>query len=340
MNLTEERYGIYEQLRKSVRNTPLKKIERIHVPNDVNIYVKEEFKNPTGSHYDRQTVELFRGKELAGDISPGSTSLFETSTGSSGASFAWVAKVLGYLDPVIIIPGDMPAARIAQIKSYGALVKHSPCGLYIDGLIKEYARFQKKHPEKVFLDHSNDQKFSTGAMEELGAEIICDLAELGEKASYLVVALGNGISGRGLSNKFKDIGAKVYGMEPYESPGVAHAYFSGTYKAKFDKDFKFSSRHIVYGTGAGRGKEARFPHLKPTADNLEDIFHPNKSQVLEMKDNLMYKEHILAGHSSAACMWSAIELAKKCKRGENIVTVMYDAAWRYLELDSSESYLD
>ena len=64
--------------------------------------------------------------------------IIETSTGNSGASFAWACRALGFMDYHVVIPEDMPSARIEQIRSLGAKTILSPSGEYVRGLIDKF----------------------------------------------------------------------------------------------------------------------------------------------------------------------------------------------------------
>jgi cysteine synthase A len=114
-----------------VGDTPLYEIKSIRGKEEYNgcrIFCKEEYRNPTGSHYDRFWVEFFRSLELNRTINEGNIGnpIVETSTGNSGASFAWICRELGYKDYRVVIPADMPDTRKKQIESYGAKVHVSP----------------------------------------------------------------------------------------------------------------------------------------------------------------------------------------------------------------------
>lgn len=332
--LSAERAKLYARLEGRIGNTPLRRLQVIPVPNECRIYLKEEYRNPTGSHYDRETLPLLRNLEATGRITPGKTTLWETTTGSSGASFAWMCRVLGYKAKVLI-PRDMPAARIEQIRSYGAEVILSP-ETYIHGLVEDFreryfSRRRELGPDNVAPNHSLDPE-AWKFMEGLGQEILDQFAtnEGTTRPDFFVAALGNGISARGVGAVLDAVGTKIYGMEPFESPSVYHRHFADLYKSKFGAgEPKFGS-HVIYGTGPGQ--TITFPNIKDFAPKLQDVFHPRKEDVLGMREKLMFEELQLVGNSSAACVWASLELAKKHPRS-TIVTIMYDAAWRYLPFD-------
>jgi cysteine synthase len=327
MALLAEREILYQRLEKVIGKTPLSEIQILDIPNRCRIFAKEEYRNPTGSHYDRQTLRLIRESESEGKIAPGRSKILESTTGSSGASFAWMCRVLGY-KAVVVIPKDMPTARIEQIRSYGASVELSPKDKYIEGIISTFSRFAASHRKDHYpLNHAFDEKHSVQAMRELGEEILSDFAELRLGPGYFVSALGNGISARGIGEALAVRGVKLYGMEPHESPTVYFNYFKEEYEKKFGRRTLQFTPHIIYGTGPGK---QLFPNIKSIGPKLSGVFHPTRRDVLDMRERLMFNELQLVGNSSAGCLWAAMKLAEEVPARSMIVTIFYDAAWRYL----------
>src|SRR5580765_4898107 len=71
MSMDEARIAKYEGLRAEIGHTPLHEVKSIVVPNGNRIFAKEEYLNPTGSHYDRVFVRLFEALEEQCAICPG-----------------------------------------------------------------------------------------------------------------------------------------------------------------------------------------------------------------------------------------------------------------------------
>lgn len=332
--LPEERRRLYERLESQVRDTPLYELTQIEIPRDCRIFCKEEFRSPTGSHYDRQTVRLLRGnEEELGRISPKGAPLAETTTGSSGASFAWMCRVLGY-DCIVFIPEDMPRARIEQIKSFGADVRYAPKRRYIGGLVEMFRTFIAEEEQVTVTNHSKDEEFAPAAMAEMAEEILAELAvkEVGTP-DYFVAALGNGISARGAGETFLDHGVSLIGMEPHESPDVLQDRFPEKFATLYPEG-RPDMQHQVYGTGPGEGMGHQFPNLIEISKKLSDIRLPRREDWQAVQKDLLDLEARHVGNSSAACVWAALDLASdpSTPEGSRIVTVFYDAYWRYLPI--------
>src|SRR5262245_46615483 len=128
------RKDVYRSINARVGNTTLRRLTNIAAPNGNRIWAKLEYENPTESAFDRVYPGLFESAESDGRIVPGVTPVIECSTGNAGASFAWVAKELGY-ESHVIIHADAPGARIAQLERLGAKVILSPAGQYGAGYV-------------------------------------------------------------------------------------------------------------------------------------------------------------------------------------------------------------
>jgi cysteine synthase A len=333
--LTDDRRKLYERLEAQVRDTPLYEITHIEVPRKCRIFCKEEYRNPTGSHYDRQTVKLLRGfEEDRGRIAPNGTPLAETTTGSSGASFAWMCRVLGY-KCIVFIPGDMPSARIEQIKSFEADVRFAPNRGYIRGLVRAFSTFINEGREQfIATNHSKDVEYAPAAMGDAGREILGDLKKLKLGApAYFVAALGNGISARGIGEVLAAAGTTLIGMEPQESPDVLHSVFPERFKRLYPEGHP-TTQHELYGTGPGEDASIQFPNIDAIKERLSDIRLPSRNQWQAVQRELSDIEAKHVGNSSAACLWAALDLANdpEIPPESTIVTVFYDASWRYLPI--------
>jgi cysteine synthase len=334
--LSPERLALYDRLASQIGRTPLYELEHMEISNECRIFCKGEHKNPTGSHYDRETLALLRGKEEEGVIAPGPDGLplFETTTGSSGASLAWLCRVLGFTCQ-IVIPGDMPAARIHQIESYGAEVVHAEEGMYIGGLVARVRELigDKEQVRKYRVtDHSTDLKYGPAAMEALGLEILEDLKALGQGApNYLVCMVGTGISAHGLTCALRPNGTSLVAVEPRESPTLLRRRFPEIFKLEYPGGHS-DQRHEIYGTAVGQDANHVFKNTEQVLPFIEVMLLVDRSDWKRTQVELMDLEGHHVGHSSAACIWAARQLAKKVPPRSTILTIFYDASWRYLPI--------
>jgi cysteine synthase len=329
-----ERQALYRRLASTIGDTPLTALTHLDVPNNNKILAKEEYRNPTGSHYDRIILALLEGLENRGQFARGDL-LTDTTTGNSGASFAWLCRALHFRCEVII-PSDMPAARIAQIQSYGADIEYSESGRYVEGLLAHLQdRFEDSTCKINLPNHAGNTEFPPAAMRALGEEIADDLSDKGyPRADYFICALGNGAStyvGEPLKAKLK---TKTIGFEPIESPTLFLRKFSPEF---FTERYGVEAEqrpHELIGTGPG---EVRFPFplFSDTLSEIEDIRLVRKDEWEPMMSELADLEGQHVGRTSAASVRVALDLAKRVS-DSTIIVLFYDQAWKYLNLNKPE----
>jgi threonine synthase len=81
-----------------------------------NLYVKDDTRNPSGSTKDRASLLV-----VAKAVEYGCDTVATASTGNAASALAAVAAAAG-LRAVVLVPASAPAAKLAQMQSYGALV--------------------------------------------------------------------------------------------------------------------------------------------------------------------------------------------------------------------------
>ncbi|WP_150618701.1 threonine synthase [Pandoraea horticolens] len=82
----------------------------------VNLWVKDEARNPSGSLKDRATEVVLAVAKRAG-----CTHAVAASTGNAGASLACIAASQG-MSATVVVPTSTPFVKLAQIRAYGAKV--------------------------------------------------------------------------------------------------------------------------------------------------------------------------------------------------------------------------
>jgi hypothetical protein len=79
----------------AIGDTPLVRLHRIVPGSGAEIWVKLEYRNPTGSMKDRMGLSMIEGAERDGLIEPGTT-IVEYTGGSTGPALALVCRAKGY----------------------------------------------------------------------------------------------------------------------------------------------------------------------------------------------------------------------------------------------------
>lgn len=321
---------LYKNLKECIGDTDLYEIQKIKTYNNNRIFCKEEWTNPTGSHYDRVYIRLLYQFEKNGKIKPGETHLVETTSGNAGIAFAWLTKELGY-DATVIIPKDMPKIRTYEMKKYGTEVIYSEAGEYVKGVVKKLREYlidyRTKTGKQAFcLDHSR-REISYHALYSIAEEINEQLDKENLKPNYFIGAIGNGTTTAGIYNYFKNISQpiKMVGVEPIEAP----VFFNKKYPGKFSNIYGHNPEykpHKLIGSG---GWGVKFPNVQ--LDTFEDIYLCSEKEWQEYSDLLKYKEKRPVGPTSAACLQAAVKLSEKI-HSQNIFIFFYDQLWKYSDI--------
>jgi cysteine synthase len=227
------------------------------------LFAKCEYKNPTGSHYDRVYFHLLRKLEQEGAILPGRNVLVETTSGNAGASFAWLCRELGY-GCKVFMPDNLPSARIEDVTQYGAEVVLTPGDDYVRGAAEamgEFLRAENKGKpaeQRKFFSPNHSQKFeSTVPLEGIATEALQQMQGLGEKIDVFVPGVGNGATVLGPGRVLKAEGVQVMAAEPFASAKLFELAHPGVYREMFGIE-PGSMQHEIYGTGV---PDVNFPFI-------------------------------------------------------------------------------
>lgn len=130
------RQKLYENLSGDIGDTPLYIVEELNANKAMPILQKNEFYNPSGSHYDRVYLPTIKYLEDQGLVRP-DDELRDITSGSAGISLSLIGNYLGYRVRVTV-PDELPEARIQPMKVRGATVLR--CG---PGYIQAASKFQR-----------------------------------------------------------------------------------------------------------------------------------------------------------------------------------------------------
>src|SRR3954462_9234643 len=108
----------------AIGNTPLVRLRGVAPANGVEIWVKLEHLNPSGSMKDRMALAMIDGAEREGLLQPGAT-VVEYTGGSTGPAIALVCRAKGYR-ALIVISDCFSDERIQLMRALGAEVDVIP----------------------------------------------------------------------------------------------------------------------------------------------------------------------------------------------------------------------
>jgi threonine synthase len=158
--------------------TPLLPVPRLGAPWGVELYVKVEGMNPTGSFKDRgMTVALSRA------LQEGAEAVICASTGNTSASAAAYAARAGVRSAVVIPQGKIAVGKLAQAVVHGARV------LALEGGFDDALRVVREVAERHRVTLVNSVNPDRLQGQKTAAFEICD--ELGDAPDALCIPVGN-----------------------------------------------------------------------------------------------------------------------------------------------------
>ncbi|MEE9367486.1 MAG: cysteine synthase A [Pontiella sp.] len=298
---------IYEDITKTVGNTPLVRLNRITEGLPGTVAVKMESANPLGSVKDRIGIAMIEDAEKKGLISPGSK-LIEPTSGNTGIALAFAAAAKGY-KLVLTMPESMSIERRRLLQVLGAELVLTPAEKGMPGAIAAATQLVEENPEAIML-----QQFDNPANPEIHRNTTAE--EIWEDTDgaidIFVAGVGTGGTLTGVASALKPRKAslKAVAVEPIQSPVISGGN---------------PGPHKIQGIGAGF-----IPNNLDTS-LIDEIIQIDGDEAGAMARRLAKEEGILCGISSGGNVHAAIELAKKPENeGKLIVTVICDTGERYL----------
>ena len=300
---------IFTSADQLIGHTPLLELTRVERAQGLQarVLAKLEYFNPAGSAKDRVAKAMIDDAEARGLLKPDSV-IIEPTSGNTGIGLASVAAARGYRI-IIVMPETMSVERRQLMKAYGAELVLTEGAKGMAGAIARAGELAGEIPNSFIPGQFVNPANPAAHRASTGPEIWEDT---GGQVDIFVAGVGTGgtITGVGEYLKGKNPAVKVVAVEPASSPVLGGGA---------------AGRHAIQGIGAGFVPEvlntAVYDEVIPVKD--EDAFAAGRM--------LGRTEGVLAGVSSGAALWAAVELAKRPEnRGKTIVVLLPDTGDRYL----------
>jgi len=301
---------IYGNITELIGNTPLLRLNKIRRGIEAEILVKLESFNPCSSVKDRIGFSMIKDAEEKGFLKPGGT-IIEPTSGNTGIALAFIAASRGY-KLIITMPETMSIERRQILKLFGAEIILTPGEKGMRGAI-EKAEELAKNTKDAFMPQQFKNPANPKAHRETTAEEIWK--DTDGKIDILVSGVGTGgtLTGVGQVIKKRKPGFKVVAVEPFDSPVLSGGK---------------PGPHKIQGIGAG------FVPDILEKDLIDEIFKVKNDDAIETARRLAGEEGVIAGISSGANVFAALEIAKRPEnKNKMIVTVICDTGERYLSTD-------
>lgn len=287
-----------------IGNTPLVRINKIN-PGPGVVLAKLEMFNPF-SVKDRAALAMLQAAQQSGALKPGGT-IIEATSGNTGIALAFLSAVQDY-HMILVMPENMSPERVQLVRALGARVELTPAAQGMKGAIAKAEELLAQIPGS-YMPRQFENPANAAAHDQTGREI--EQALDGNIACFVAgVGTGGTITGVGRRLKKSNPQVHIVGVEPASS-----AVLSG----------KPAGAHKIQGIGAG------FVPSVLDRSVLDEIFPVTDEQAGQTAREMAQKEGILAGISSGAAMYAALQVAKRPEfAGKNIVVLLPDSGERYL----------
>lgn len=299
---------VYDSILDLVGKTPLVELKRIEEKEGLQakLIAKVESFNPAGSVKDRIAKAMIEDAEAKGLLKEGSV-IIEPTSGNTGIGLAAAATVKGYR-MILTMPETMSVERRNIVKAYGAEVVLTDGTKGMKGAIEKADELAKEIPNSFiagqFVNPANPEthKKTTGPEIWEDTDGAVDIFVAG-------VGTGGTITGTGEYLKEKKPEVKVVAVEPASSPVLSEGV---------------SGSHKIQGIGAGFVPETLNTGI------YDEIIKVENEDAFKTGRDLAAEEAILAGISSGAALYAAIQLAKREEnKGKTIVVLLPDNGDRY-----------
>jgi cysteine synthase A len=311
--------AVYPDIISTVGHTPLIKLNRIAGGAGATIALKGEFSNPLGSVKDRIGYAMIAAAERDGILTP-KTTIIEPTSGNTGIALAFVAAAKGY-KLVLTMPESMSLERRTLLALLGARLVLTPATEGMKGAIKKAEELNREIPDSWI-----PQQFNNPANPEIHRRTTAEeiWADTEGRADILVSAVGTGGTITGVSEviKSRKKNFQSIAVEPKDSPVITQTRSGQPVKP---------GPHKIQGTGAG------FVPKNLNLQIVDDVITVSNEDAIATARRLAAEDGILAGISTGANVWAALQVAKRPEnKGRLIVTIGCSTGERYLSTALAE----
>ena len=298
---------IAKDITELIGNTPLVRLNKITAGTGAKLVAKLEFFNPCSSIKDRIAVSMIRAAEEAGLVGK-DTVIVEPTSGNTGIALAFVCASHGHR-LILVMPETMSVERRHILSMFGAEMVLTPGNEGMSGAVRKAQELVAEN-KNYFMP----QQFKNPANPEIHRETTAEeiWRDTDGNIDILVAGVGTGGTITGVAEviKKKKPGFKAIAVEPVDSPVLSGGK---------------PGPHKIQGIGAG------FIPDVMRLDLIDEIIKVTSDDAGMTARRLAREEGILAGISSGAAAWAALEVARRPENeGKLIVVILPDTGERYI----------
>jgi cysteine synthase A len=298
---------IAKDITELIGNTPLVRLQTFSAEAGADIIAKLESFNPLHSVKDRLGYAMIEDGEKKGLIT-GDTVIIEPTSGNTGIALAFVCAARGYR-LILTMPETMSVERRAILRLFGAEIVLTEGARGMTGAVEKAEQLVRETPHSYM-----PQQFKNPANPEVHRRTTAEeiWRDTDGAVDILVAGVGTGGTIIGIADVIKQRkpSFKAIGVEPKDSPVLSGGK---------------AGAHKIQGIGAGFVPDIYDRSL------VDEIVQVTNEAAGETARRLAKTEGILAGISSGAALWAAVQVgARPENKDKQIVVVLPDTGERYL----------
>lgn len=316
---------IHQDLIGAIGDTPIVRLNKVHGRSVHEFFVKLECFNPGHSVKDRAALRIVEGAQARGELQPGAT-IIEATSGNTGLGLAMIGAIRNYA-VVLVMPDKVSEEKRAILRAFGAKVVVCPTEVAPEDP-RSYYSVAKKLVEitpRVFYANQYFNEDNLLAHYEATAPELW--RQMAGRLDCVVAGVGTGGTLSGIGRWFREHQphVKMVGVDPVGS--ILHDLFHhGEIRAP-------AHTYKVEGVG-----EDMLPG-NVDFSVMDDFVKVSDTEAFEMCRNLVKREGICVGPSSAMAVAGALKFAQSLSAPSRLLVILPDHGRAYLSKAFNEDWL-
>ena len=296
---------VAEDITELVGETPMLHLWRIAPADSADIYAKLEYLNPGGSVKDRAAVGMISRAEREGKLRKGST-IIEATAGNTGIGLALIGVNKGYR-VIVVVPERFSEEKVKVMGALGAEVIRTPDSEGMQGAIAKAREIAAGVPNSFVALQFENPANPEFHYETTAHEIY---EQMQGRLDAIAIGVGTGGTFSGVARFVKQKNPKILTVAVETQGSVLQGGAPG--------------QHKVEGIGVS------FIPKTFSRNYCDEIMMVSDEDAFRTVRELARKEGVLGGSSAGANVFAAMQISKRLGSGKRVVTVIPDAAERYL----------
>lgn len=296
---------VVESVLDLIGETPLLRLGQLEPRNGAELWAKLEFFTPGFSVKDRIGLAMIRRAESDGRLHPGD-SIVEATAGNTGIALALVAQQLGYR-AILVVPEHFSVEKQTLMRALGGTVVVTPTEEGIAGAQRRAREISLASPRTVYLDQFANPANPDAHADTTGPEI---LQQMGGRLDAVVIGCGSGGTFSGVVRYLKEHQPDLLAVAVEPQGSVLGGGDPGP--------------HEVEGIGMDT------VHDTVDLELIDELMTVSDQDAFRCVRRLSRDCGLMVGSSAGAAVHAAVEVSERLGTGRRVVTVIPDAAERYL----------